>query len=156
MRLGDRIAVMRRGHLMQVGRAEDLYHNPADLLVARLFSEINEIRYPVMEGAIRTPIGRFMAPGLIEGETAILCIRQRGLRVLPPGHGLPGRVLHVKFLGDVGQVEIAVQGFEQPLKARTRESEGWERGSEVSVEVDATRVLVFSEEAGDSDRKSLS
>ena len=43
IRLGDRIAVMRAGRLVQVGKAEELYRNPADLFVARLFSEINEI-----------------------------------------------------------------------------------------------------------------
>ena len=43
MRLGDRIAVMRGGRLVQAGKAEELYRNPADLFVARLFSEINEI-----------------------------------------------------------------------------------------------------------------
>ena len=43
IRLGDRIAVMRAGRLVQAGKAEALYRNPADLFVARLFSEINEI-----------------------------------------------------------------------------------------------------------------
>src|SRR5215510_14123594 len=47
IRLGDRIAVMRAGRLVQAGTAEELYRNPADLFVARLFSEINEIPYTV-------------------------------------------------------------------------------------------------------------
>ncbi len=146
MRLGDRIAVMRRGKIIQVGKAEELYHNPADLFVARLFSEINEVPYRVTGGALRTPVGNFSVPGLSEGAAAILCLRQRSIKVLPPGQGLPGRILQVKFLGDVGRVEIAVQGFEAPLKARVRESEGWTRGAEVSIEIDPTRVLVFPAE----------
>jgi iron(III) transport system ATP-binding protein len=151
MRLGDRIAVMRRGKIVQVGRAEDLYHNPSELFVARLFSEINEVPCRVQGGALRTPVGTFAVPGLREGERAILCLRQRGIKVFPPGHGLPGRVLHVKFLGDVGRVEIAVEGFEAPLKARARESEGWVKGAEVSIEVDPTRVLVFPAESLETD-----
>ena len=43
MRLGDRIAVMRNGRIIQLGQAEDLYDHPADLFVARMFSEINEV-----------------------------------------------------------------------------------------------------------------
>ncbi len=151
MRLGDRIAVMRRGKIIQVGKAEELYHNPAELFVARLFSEINEVPCRVTEGALRTPLGIFAVPGLAEGEEAILCLRQRGIRVLPPGQGLPGRILQVRFLGDVGRVEIAVQGFDIPLKARVRESEGWARGDEVSIEIDPTRVLVFPAENMDTD-----
>lgn len=151
MRLGDRIAVMRRGKIIQVGKAEDLYHNPAELFVARLFSEINEVPCRVKGGAVQTPLGNFPAPGLKEGKDAILCLRQRGIRVLPPGQGLLGRVLQVKFLGDVGRVEIAVQGFEAPLKARVRENEGWAKGAEVSIEIDPTRVLVFPAEDMETD-----
>jgi iron(III) transport system ATP-binding protein len=151
MRLGDRVAVMRKGRLVQVGKAEELYRNPAELFVARLFSEINEIPFRVTGGALRTPVGVFPASDLAEGAQAILCLRQRGIKVLPPEQGLPGRVLDVKFLGDVGRVEIAVQGFEAPLKARTRESDGWVKGSEVSIDVDPTRVLIFPAENGESD-----
>lgn len=151
MRLGDRIAVMRRGKIIQVGKAEELYHNPAELFVARLFSEINEVPCRVVDGALRTPLGIFSVPGLAEGEMAILCLRQRGIRVLPPGQGLPGRILQVRFLGDVGRVEIAAEGFDAPLKARVRESEGWSKGDEVSIEVDPTRVLVFPAENMETD-----
>lgn len=150
MRLGDRVAVMRRGRIVQVGMAEELYHNPAELFVARLFSEINEVPCRVAGGALRTPLGTFSVPGLSEGEPAILCLRQRGIKVLAPGQGLPGRILQVKFLGDVGRVEIAVQGFDAPLKARVRENEGWTRGAEVSIEIDPTRVLVFPAESMES------
>src|SRR6478735_4727456 len=83
IRLGDRIAVMRSGKLVQAGKAEDLYRNPADLFVARLFSEINEIPVRVQGGALRTPIGVFVVPELSEGEAATLCIRRRAIRVLP-------------------------------------------------------------------------
>ena len=151
MRLGDRIAVMRRGKIIQIGKAEDLYHNPAELFVARLFSEINEVPCRVRGGALHTPFGSFPVPGMGEGKEAILCLRQRGMRVLPPGQGLLGRVLQVKFLGDVGLIEIAVQGFEAPLKARVRENEGWEKGVEVSIEIDPTRVLIFPAEDVETD-----
>src|SRR5262245_56150995 len=123
IRLGDRIAVMRAGRLVQAGKAEELYRNPADLFVARLFSEINEITVRVAGGAIRTPIGTFAVPGLDEGDEAILCIRRRAIRLGPAGQGLPGRVLRTRFLGDLATLEIAAQGFERPLLTLVRE---WE------------------------------
>jgi iron(III) transport system ATP-binding protein len=149
MRLGDRVAVMRGGLLVQAGKAEELYHHPAALFVARLFSEINEIPYSVTGGAIDTPFGRLPAPGP-DGSTAILCIRERGFRLRPAGQGLPGRVLHVKFLGDIGLVEIGVQGFDKPLRSRVRENEAPAKGSEVGVEVDRSRLLVFPAGSGES------
>jgi iron(III) transport system ATP-binding protein len=146
IRLGDRIAVMRGGRLVQSGKAEELYRNPADLFAARLFSEINEIPVEVLGGALRTPIGTFVVPGLSDGDTAVLCIRRRAIRVGPPGEGLPGRVLHVKFLGDQAVLEIATQGFERPLVTLVREGEQPARGAEVGVMVDPESVLVFPAE----------
>jgi iron(III) transport system ATP-binding protein len=154
IRLGDRIAVMRGGRLVQSGKAEELYRNPADLFVARLFSEINEIPYPVLGGALRTPIGTFVVPGLDDGDAAVLCIRRRAIRVGPPGEGLPGRVLHVKFLGDQAVLEIATEGFERPLITLVREGEEPPRGAEVGVAVDPGSVLVFPAEMATDGRSS--
>ena len=151
MRLGDRVAVMRGGLLVQAGKAEELYHRPAQLFVARLFSEINEIPYRVKNGAIDTPVGVLAAPESTDGSTAILCVRERGIKLLPAGQGLAARVLHVKFLGDVGLAEIGVQGFDKPLRARVRESEAPAKGAEVGVEVDRSRLLVFPAAGAESE-----
>jgi iron(III) transport system ATP-binding protein len=143
MRLGDRIAVMRRGKLVQAGKAEDLYHQPAALFVARLFSEINEIPYRVTRGMIATPIGVLAADGVAEGETAILCLRERGIEIGREGDGLAGRVLDVKFLGDAARLEIAAEGFELPLRVRLAEGHGLGKGEEVRLSIDPTKVLMF-------------
>ena len=156
IRLGDRIAVMRAGRLVQAGRAEELYRNPADLFVARLFSEINEIPYTVAAGAVRTPIGAFAVPGLNEGEEAILCIRRRAIRLGGVGGaGLRGRLLRSRFLGDLALLEVAVEGFERPLLTLVREAEQPRAGEEVSVSVDAESVLVFPAEASNADDAKL-
>ena len=153
MRLGDRIAVMRHGRPVQVGSAEHLYRHPAELFIARLFSEINEVPVKVgRDGGVDTPLGRLAAPpGMAQGQAATLCIRERGIRIErvnyagtpQPGINLPGRVLHVKFLGDVALVELAVQGFEQPLRARVAVADGWIKGQDASVSICPAHVLVF-------------
>ena len=155
MRLGDRIAVMAHGRLVQIGETRELYHQPKELFVARLFSEINEVRCTVTSGRIETLVGTIPAPGLADGSTAILCLRERSMMIWRDGHPappdrvhngriLPGRVLHVRFLGDVARVEVAVQGFEEPLQIRTPEPEGLTRGANVMVEIDPARALVFA------------
>ena len=152
MRLGDRIAVMRRGRPVQIGSAEDLYHHPAELFIARLFSEINEIGVRVAPGGVvETPLGPLPAPkGLVVGEAATLCIRERRIRLARngdrsplPGVTLPGRVLHVKFLGDVALVEVAAQGFDEPLRARVAIGDGWVKGQDASISICPEHVLVF-------------
>jgi iron(III) transport system ATP-binding protein len=163
LRLGDRIAVMRAGRIVQVGKAEELYRNPADLFVARLFSEINEIPYVVTGGAVRTPIGVFSVPDIPDGDTAILCIRRRAVRVveatgskLPSGddqktgnqkmgaaRGLFGRVLRTRFLGDVAMLELGVEGFDQPLTTLVAEHAVKRPGTNVTIAIDPADVLIF-------------
>ena len=145
MRLGDRIAVMSAGRVVQVGRAEDLYHRPAELFVARMFSEINEVRSRVRGGAVVTPAGVIPAPGFADGEPVILCIRERGVKIGRSGDGLSGRVLDVKFLGDATLLELGVSGFDDPLRARVAEGHGFTRGSDIVVTIDPANVLVFPE-----------
>ncbi len=157
MRIADRIAVMRRGRLVQVGRARDLHRNPADLFVARLFSEINEVPWVVEGTALRTPVGTFVVPELADGDRAVLCIRQRAIELSPAGEGLPARIVRVKPLGDAVLVELAVQGFEALLRARVRESElPNRRETEIGVRIDPDRVLVFpaDDDANDTDREA--
>jgi iron(III) transport system ATP-binding protein len=72
-----------------------------------------------------------------------MCIRQRAIELVPAGQGLSARVLHVRFLGDAAQVEIGVNGFEQPLRARVPEAAAPRRGSEVGIHVEPTSILVF-------------
>jgi len=151
MRLGDRIAVMRAGKLVQSGRAEELYKKPVDLFVARLFSEINELPVRVAGGEVATPFGRLPAPGLADGMDAVLCIRQRGVGLGPKGSGtgradgraLRGVVRSAKFLGDVMRYEVAVEGFEAPLFVRAAPADGAAAGAEVRLSIDAEQILLF-------------
>lgn len=157
MRLGDRIAVLKAGRVLQIGKAEELYAEPASLFVARLFSEINEVPVSVERGHVQTPAGSFAAPGFPDQSQAVLCIRERAIRVtgaskaaqgwLPQdGRVLAGRVLAQKFLGDVSRLDVAVEGFDAPLKVRADRSEALMKGADVRVGIDPAGVLVFPAE----------
>jgi iron(III) transport system ATP-binding protein len=148
MRMGDRVALMRKGRVVQIGSALDLYHAPKDILAARTFSDLNEIASRIAQGVAATPLGSFPADGLADGTDAIVCVRQRGVRLLEAGQGVPGRVLDARFLGDVALVEVAVQGLDAPLLARVRESDVPPQGAEVGVSVDRGAVLVFAADNG--------
>ena len=148
MRMGDRVALMRQGGVVQTGKALDLYRAPKDILAARTFSDLNELPARVEQGNAATPLGRFFANGLPDGADAIVCVRQRGVRLLTAGQGVPARVLDARFLGDVALVELAVQGLDAPILARVRESDVPPQGAEIGVSIDAGAVLVFEAENG--------
>jgi iron(III) transport system ATP-binding protein len=154
MRLSNRIAVMSAGRIVQLGTSEELYRKPASLFVARLFSDVNEISVQVAGGQIVTPAGRFGAQGQPDGAPAVLCVREAAIHLtparLPPADAAQsavlGRVLAARFLGDAARLDVAVQGFDKPLKVRTASDKGYAAGSEVSVAIDPAGVLVFPQE----------
>jgi iron(III) transport system ATP-binding protein len=152
MRMGDRVALMRRGRIVQTGNALDLYRAPKDIFAARTFSDLNELAARVEQGSAATPLGRFFANGLTDGAEAIVCVRQRGVRLLEAGQGVPGRVLDARFLGDLALIEIAVEGLALPLLARVKQSDVPLQGAEVGVGVDAGAVLVFEADNGERTR----
>ena len=57
-------------------------------------------------------------------------------------------MLDTRFLGDVGLVEVAVQGLDTPILARVRENDVPDEGTEVGVSVDEGAVLIFQAENG--------
>ena len=147
MRLGDRIVVMKSGRIVQQGTTETLYRNPASLFVARLFSEINEVPVRVQGGHVKTAAATFAAPGLADGTAAVLCLRERAIEVTPSGANggdkLNGRITDIKFLGDITRVDVAVEGFDQILKARIAQAAGLHKGREVKVSIRPEAGLVF-------------
>jgi iron(III) transport system ATP-binding protein len=140
---------MRRGQIIQTGKALELYRAPKDILAARTFSDLNELAARIERGSALTPLGRFAANGLADGMDAIVCVRQRGVRLLAAGEGVPARVLDARFLGDSALVEVAVQGLDAPLFARVNEADVPPQGAEIGVGIDSGAVLVFEAENGE-------
>ncbi len=148
MRLGDRIVVMRSGRIIQVGTTDELYASPKALFVARLFSEINELPVRVAGQRVSTAAGSFAAPGFPDGAPAILCLRERSINVVKATpaadkNKLNGRVIDHKFLGDFTRLDVAVEGFDQPLKVHVDGSDALRRGSEVKVSIAPGAGFVF-------------
>jgi iron(III) transport system ATP-binding protein len=150
MRMSERIVVMKAGRILQEGSAETLYRAPQDLFVARLFSEVAEIRGLVKGGGVDTPFGRVPAPGLDEGADAVLCVRQRAIGLLPAGTGVAARVIERRFLGEWVALHLAVEGLDEPIGVKVEGHEAPPPGTEVGVEVDAATVFAFPAGRGNS------
>jgi multiple sugar transport system ATP-binding protein len=81
MTLGDRIAVMRDGHLQQVGTPEELYDQPQNLFVAGFIGAppMNFLTGTIDDGAVQMSLGRLPIEGAL---TSRLGSVQRGDRVI--------------------------------------------------------------------------
>jgi iron(III) transport system ATP-binding protein len=143
MRMGDRIALMNKGRVVEFGDPQSIYRRPGSLFAARFFCEVNELTGWSHRGMIETPLGTFSSAEMADGE-AIVCIRPQGIRLKPEGTGLPGRIVAHRFVGEVGLLEIAMPGLDEPVLARLPEPVNRKEGEDVGVEIDPAEVLVFA------------
>jgi iron(III) transport system ATP-binding protein len=79
MFMGDRIAVMNGGRIVQAGTPEALYTAPVNGFVLGLFGEVNRMTGRVREGHVETPLGRVCAPGLPEDSAVEVLVRAEGV-----------------------------------------------------------------------------
>jgi iron(III) transport system ATP-binding protein len=142
MRIADRIVLMRKGALIQVGAPEALYRAPVDLEAARFFCDLNEIACEVRAGEAETPLGRIPAPHLADGP-ATACFRPQAFRLAPAGEGRAARIRSQRFLGEAHHVELDIQGLDEPVKARLRERPPASGRADVGLTINFDEVLVF-------------
>ena len=129
MRMGDEIALMRAGRIVQAGAPYNVYNAPVDRMAAAFFSDINVIRGRV-EGALTdTPFGQFLAPGVPDGTEVEIVIRPQHLRIdfdrqgrgpnPTPQDGTPARgvVERARFIGNESLVEFRMDHDGSVLKA---------------------------------------
>lgn len=143
MRMGDRIALLKDGRLVQLGTAEELYNSPATLFAAGFFSEINVFEARVEDGAVDTPLGRFDAGGLADGTSASVAFRLSAFDVSQTHGEIPARVVSRRFLGVVELLELAVPGADRLVRARVRCGALSNPNREIWLTVRKPDVLVF-------------
>jgi iron(III) transport system ATP-binding protein len=98
MTFGDRIAVMRAGHLEQAGPAEAVYARPRTAFVASFLGRTNLVRGEGHGTVARTPIGELALARPATGQV-MLSVRPESLHFLPNGSGIQVRVLQREFKG---------------------------------------------------------
>lgn len=143
MRLGDRIALLRQGRLIQLGTGKQVYTHPVDVEAARFFCDLNEFEGAVRGGMVSTPLGVFPAPGRADGTPVLIAIRPQSIRLKPKGYGLPARILSRAFLGEVEVFDLALAGVERPIRARMQDAPPSLTGPEVGVEMNMQDVMIF-------------
>ncbi|ACP39177.1 ABC transporter related [Sulfolobus islandicus Y.G.57.14] len=77
--IADRVGVLVKGKLVQVGKPEEVYDNPVSIQVASLIGEINELEGKVTnEGVV---IGSFRFPVSISNDKVLIGIRPEDVKL---------------------------------------------------------------------------
>jgi len=115
--MADRLVVMERGRVRQVGTAEDLYERPADPFVAGFVGRCNLVEGALdSPGAFRAASGALLAcaGGPPPPGRPVLALRPEHVRITP-AEGGPARLRAVTYLG--AQTEYHAELGGTPLVA---------------------------------------
>ena len=161
--LGDRIAVLREGSLVQIGTPEEIWRSPADTFVARALGqpEINLFDGEVEDGRIRLGGGAFDVPvpagiDVRGGNRVRVGLRPCDVHVVagPSQDGsaprLTGTVTLAERLGR--NIELTVDMSGEQLIVLSSGREGVDEGGQVSMTVAEQDIHVFAAGEGDTRR----
>lgn len=121
--MSDRIMVMNRGRIEQVGTPMELYEDPATPFVADFIGQANLIpgtllnaedgyaRFQIGEAVLKARMGRQNPPA--KGEKALLVVRPENLGFSQDGGGIAMRIVNRLFEGDRINYEVVIPGLEQ-------------------------------------------
>ncbi len=110
--MGDRVAVIRDGHLEQVAAGRDLYRAPASAWVATFVGEANLIDGQASGTAAKTKLGEVELREAADGEVTVV-IRPEDIMVIDPGSGaVQAEVGPIRFRGHDMLVPLSVDGLE--------------------------------------------
>ena len=154
MAIADRLAVMRAGRIVQIGRGEDLYRSPSHPFVAEFLGRVNRIersQESIMDGSIVFGGTAIACPSAWMNHTTLL-LRPEDVQVGPrdgAGFGTSGwgvaQVRQRTFLGDRVQLRLAVDG--QPaLLADVSRDTPFRVGDDVGIRMHPDRLMTSQEE----------
>jgi ABC-type Fe3+/spermidine/putrescine transport system ATPase subunit len=153
--LSDRVVVLDRGRVVQVGRPEDVYRHPATVFVARFLGRAN-----FLSGVVTATEGNGVAVKLDDGETVIaargegvapgqsvqVAIRQESLRLTPRPGGAATVVFHA-FAGQANHYVVQLAGGRELEVTRPAGEGVIPRGTAVDVDWDPADVILLPRSA---------
>lgn len=155
MSISDRIAVMKKGKIVQVGTPQELYMKPNSLFVAYFIGESNFLEGSVAEVAdgklaIELRGGervKVFGEGLKKGERAVVAVRPEVFMVVQKNHGenmLKGVVEKISFEGTFVRYEIKLKSEDSVIVIRPSLTEKWfDIGAGITLSFEPEKAHVF-------------
>ncbi|MBN8245744.1 sn-glycerol-3-phosphate ABC transporter ATP-binding protein UgpC [Nitratireductor aquimarinus] len=143
MTLADRVAVMAKGEIQQIGAPLDIYNRPANAFVASFLGSpsMNLFEMQVSDGELRNPSFRLRAP---DNAPSALTIGQRpeDMAAVAPGEGdFDSEVYTAELLGDTALITVRIGHDLVSIKAP--KDTGFRMGDRVGIRFDRDTLHYF-------------
>lgn len=148
LEVSDRVVLMNKGRVEQIGTPDEVYDHPATSFVISFLGSVNLFHGRLEDGHLH--IGEHaLVVGDQQGatETAVGFVRPHEFDVLPvdaPGNGLPARIQRVIAIGPLAQLELTGQNgdlLEVAMLRDTLSVLGLREGDHVSLRPRNIRVF---------------
>ena len=143
--MGDRIAVLSEGEILQIGSPEEIYQQPNSPIVARQlgYPPINTIDVHKQRDQWFTASNcAIMTADHNAPATATLGIRAEDIS--PQGGEIPATI---EVIEDLGASTILLADWAgQPIQILTSGEQQWHAGDEIYPSIDSDRVLVWEKQ----------
>jgi iron(III) transport system ATP-binding protein len=145
--LADRVAVMDRGRIMQLGTPEEVYARPGNAFVAGFVGRSTSFAAVVEGEGLRLPDGTWLpalaAAGHAEGSPVRVFIRPEDVALGGDG-ALVGTLTGGEYLGPVCRLELKAAGLTWQAEIAPRELHGLELGAEIPLRLPPDKLMVFA------------
>jgi putative spermidine/putrescine transport system ATP-binding protein len=143
MELGDRVVVMQKGAIAQIGTPREIYFTPQSRFVAEFIGAANIVEAAIENGHLVLPGGRQRISGEANVPAVVAMIRPETIRVVEAGSApLLGTIDSVSFIGD--RQRLVVSGASNRLLTVDAPNTVQVRPGErigLSISPDAVRLL---------------
>lgn len=157
MTLSDKIVILRKGRVEQVGTPEEIYFRPETPFVANFIGESNFFEGYVLkasgdEAYIEVKGGltlKALGANAREGERVALAVKPEFLKVEKPAPGdvnlIPGRVERAQFAGGFVRYEVRLANEELAIaKVSIKPGGRFKVGEKVALRFDPAKINVFT------------
>jgi putative spermidine/putrescine transport system ATP-binding protein len=154
--LADRIVVMNRGRVEQIGGPHEIYERPATRFVAEFIGLCNLFEgtvHAVERDGLTVETARGLrlratpaVPGAVPGQRVVVAIRPEHIAPAPTGdvpNRLRARVATSTYLGAVSRHRVAAGGEELLLEGHALQAAPLGPGTEVELAVDPAHVRLL-------------
>ncbi len=98
--MADRIAVMHRGEIRQIGTPEEIYEHPRDRFTAEFLGDVNLLPGEVRSGVFHCRIGEFPAGGSADGKYTAALRPERIAFTAEEGGTVAAEIVARTYLGE--------------------------------------------------------
>jgi iron(III) transport system ATP-binding protein len=148
--IADRIAVMRAGHLLQVGSPKEIYDDPVDAFTGEFVGAMNFLPATVEGPDTLRILGKMplaLRHDFPAGTKVLAAVRPEYVEISAASDApdtLNAKILGREFQGAFVRLSMSAEGFERPLLADVGNAHAFaDEGASVAVRIPAARVRLF-------------